>query len=256
MSKRGPINEASARGLFVGGIGTGVGKTHVSRGLTRALFEVGLNVAALKPYETGCEPNALDALALAEACARPELANARGLYRAQLPVAPYAATLAGQAPPPGLDAIVRTTRALMGTAQVTIIEGAGGLFVPLERGRDIADLVRELALPLLLVVSNSLGVLSTTFAAVEAARGRGLDVDAIVLNTLPASSSASPLDSSPPDPSRETNAVILRERLEIPLFELPATDDDFELLAEIARSGLLGWVAERLGVSVSPDPSS
>jgi len=89
-------------GLFVGGTGTGVGKTYVARALARALSrEAGRAVAALKPLETGCDPDPLDALALAGACGRPELAHHRGLYRVPPPLAPYAATLGGLPAPRG-----------------------------------------------------------------------------------------------------------------------------------------------------------
>ncbi|MDD9934512.1 MAG: dethiobiotin synthase, partial [Myxococcales bacterium] len=78
-------------GWFVTGVGTGVGKTYISRGLTRALADSGRSVAAIKPLETGVAPDPLDARALARACGRPELATAPGLYRVAPPLAPHAA---------------------------------------------------------------------------------------------------------------------------------------------------------------------
>jgi dethiobiotin synthetase len=67
------------RVLFISGTGTGVGKTWVTRGLARALVRDGVDAVAIKPIETGCDPAPADAVALARACRRPELASAPGL---------------------------------------------------------------------------------------------------------------------------------------------------------------------------------
>ena len=80
------------RSAFITGVSTAVGKTYLSRGLTRALEQRGRAVCALKPLETGVTNEPSDAVALARACGRPELAQASGLYRHPLPLAPYAAS--------------------------------------------------------------------------------------------------------------------------------------------------------------------
>src|SRR5690606_7338606 len=106
--------------LFISGTGTGVGKTWVTRGLARALVRDGVNAIAIKPIETGCQPEPADAVAIARACGRPELAHAPGLYRARRPLAPWAATLEGEAPA-SLAAIAEATRALCAGAQIALI---------------------------------------------------------------------------------------------------------------------------------------
>lgn len=194
-------------GLFVSGTTTGAGKTTLACALTRALIARGRRVAAIKPLETGVEPVAEDARALAVACGRPELASDPAWYRARLPVSPYAATLAGQ-PPPRLDAIL----ARIGTidAGLVICEGAGGLLVPLDRERTMADLARALGWPVLLVAPDRLGVLSDVLAIHEIAVRRGLEVAAIAL------SATGPVA----DPSAATNAPILAERLGTPVVSI------------------------------------
>lgn len=194
----------SIRGLFVSGTTTGAGKTTITRALAQALVLRGRSVAAIKPLETGVDRVAEDAVALAAACGRPELASDPAWYRARRPASPYAATLEGESPP-RLDAIL----ARIGTLDVELVlcEGAGGLLVPLDRERTMADLARALGLPLLLVAPDRLGVLSDVLSIHEAAEHRGLAVAAIALSAT----------TPEPDSSTGTNLRILSERLPVPV---------------------------------------
>ena len=214
------------RVLFISGTGTGVGKTWVTRGLARALVRQGDNVAALKPIETGCDPEPADARAIARACGRPELASGAGLYRARPPLAPWAATLEGE-PPASLPSIVAATRALSGSADIALIEGAGGLLVPLDATADMADLALALEAELVLVGEDRLGVLSHVLSAVAAAHARSLSVRAVILTR-----------HSEADASRSTNARILKERLGCPVVPFPSAPDDDEALADAASEAL------------------
>ena len=212
-------------GLFISATGTDVGKTWVTRGLCLALRREGRRVCALKPYETGCAPDPADALALARASAQPALASAPGLYRAPAPLSPRAATLEGHPPPPRLDDLMSTVHALAQDSDVLLVEGAGGLLVPLGRDHTMADLATRLALPILLVARDGLGVLSHTLTACESAERRDLRVASVVLcrHGHPASGC---------EPSQATNAAVLAERLPYPVRLLPPTEDDDEALAD------------------------
>jgi dethiobiotin synthetase len=111
------------------------------------------------------------------------------------------------------------------------VEGAGGLLTPLDATRDFADLARALALPVILVARDQLGVLSHTLTCAESARARGLHLLAVIL-------SRHPQDES--DLSRATNARILEERLQLPVRVFPSCPDDDPALARTAeRAGLL-----------------
>ncbi|HEX6239279.1 MAG TPA: dethiobiotin synthase, partial [Polyangiales bacterium] len=115
-------------------------------------------------------------------------------------------------------------------AELTLVEGAGGLLVPLDRHVTMAELAAALGLPVLLVAPNALGVLSTVLCAAESARERSLEIRAVVLVDA----------EGPEDPSVHTNARILDERLGTPVFEFPRTPDSDEALANAAiTSGLL-----------------
>ncbi len=197
----------------------------MSRGLARAARDRGLRVAALKPYETGCAPRALDARALAAAAGDPTLADAKGLYRATPPLSPWAATLAGETAPPDIEALAATLRARMAGADFALVEGAGGLLVPVDETHDVADLAVALAMPILLVAQNGLGVLSHTLTALEAAEARSLAVRAVVLT---------PTDK--PDESARRNRQILAARSTAPVLEVAAARDDDEALAHVVES--------------------
>lgn len=218
-------------GLFITATGTGVGKTFVTRGIARAMLRRGHSVAALKPLETGCEPSPQDALALARACNQPRLAHAPGLYRAQPPLAPYAATLCGEAAPPDPETLAETCRALAAPFDFLLVEGAGGLLVPLDAHRDFADLAATLRLPLVLVAPDALGVLSHVLTAHQAASARDLQLHACVLVAS---------TTTQDDPSPASNARILSERLPCPVLRFPRASDDDDALADATeRAGLL-----------------
>lgn len=223
------------KGFFVSGTNTGVGKTFVTRALAAALRANGRRVAALKPIETGvADGMARDAEALARASGRPELAEARGFYRSPLPLSPYAVALEGGTPAPSVRSLVDAIHLAARGSDLTLVEGAGGLFVPIERRETIAGLVAALGMPLLLVAPNTLGVLSVAFSTVECARTRGIELRALVLVDA---------GDSVDDPSVRTNARILDERLGVPVFEFPHTADSDEALAIAATSsGLLDAV--------------
>lgn len=202
--------------LFVTGTGTEVGKTFVSVALLKEWRRRGLQPAGVKPFETGCAPTAADAEALARACGRPELASLPGLYRARLPAAPYAATLAGE-PPPAWETILQTLRAL--PHRPLLVEGAGGPLVPIDETRLLIDLAHELRAGVLLVAADQLGVLSHTLAAAEAIAARATLRAVLLTRPTPA-----------PDPSKRTNAHILQQRLPVPLFTLAHRSTDVRAL--------------------------
>lgn len=213
--------------LFVSGTGTNVGKTLVGRGLARAATRASHRTAALKPIETGCDPHPLDAIALAKACGHPSLAFAPGFYRARAALAPYAATLGGEAPPPSLEHLVDSVHQAADTFHVKLVEGAGGLFTPIDEVHRIADLVGALGIPLLLVARDELGSLSQVIAAHLAGASVGVRATAVVLTHA--------------GERFPQNAEILRTHLgrSVPVFSFDISHADDDALAnECEREGL------------------
>ena len=207
------------KGYFVTGTGTGEGKTFVTRGLARHARRLGVDVAALKPIETGVAPDPLDAIAIARAAGRPELAHLPGLYRVPPPVAPFTATLRGEPPVPPNAALREGVLGV--TADLLLVEGAGGVLVPLDQERSVADLTANLGPPAILVARNALGVMSHTRAAFEALSHRAIPVAAVVLT-----------EHGPSDESQRDNLSVLAALLPAPVVRVPRAADDDDALGD------------------------
>jgi dethiobiotin synthetase len=174
--------------LFVTGTDTGVGKTRVACALIAAWRRAGRRVGALKPIETGCAgPEASLRAADGELLARAaELDPALVCpVRFAAPASPdAAASLAGRA----IDwsRIEAAIARLAETCDAIVVEGAGGLLVPIDAEHDMADLAAAIGGPVLVVARSSLGTVNHTLLTLEAAARRGLAVAGVVLNRLAA----------------------------------------------------------------------
>jgi dethiobiotin synthetase len=200
------------RGILVAGTDTGIGKTFVASALCRSLRRRGLPVVGLKPFETGCQPEAQDAAAL-EAEARSGLPlDLRCPVRYRAPLAPAAA-----AEREGIKGTLNDALEAIATAsqdRIAVVELAGGLFVPVDRKHTNLDLAMALKLPVLLVGRNALGTLNHTTLSVEALQRRRLEVAALVLSR----------GNLPADPSQATNVRWARELTGVPVvLSLPRT---------------------------------
>jgi len=176
-------------GYFVTGTDTGVGKTHVTAALARAARNLGKKVFAHKPVESGCEAIdghlfGADMEALAKAAGDWQQGDLRGIYRLRSPVAPYVAAVED-----GIEIdfakIKRTVEDGAAQAEVTLVEGAGGWRVPLTGSQDIADLARDLGLPVVIVCRGTLGTINHSLLTIEAVERDGCRVGAVVLSKRP-----------------------------------------------------------------------
>ena len=187
---------SAPRGFFVTGTDTGVGKTVVACALVRGLVERGIDVGAMKPVETGVGPEGpLDALALqAEAGGADPLEDVCP-QRFALPAAP---TVAARAEGRSVElwAVKVAYERLRARHDCVIAEGAGGLLVPATEELSMADLARELDLPLVLVARGALGTINHTLLTLEAAVARGLPVAGVVVSH--AGGELSPADAANP----------------------------------------------------------
>jgi len=203
--------------LFVTGTDTGVGKTVTSAWLCLRARSAGLDVAYVKPVQTGLPPGerGSDADHVAGTARVPVFE----LQRFAQPLAPaVAAELEGITI--DLDHLAGSIVTLAQDRDVLIVEGAGGLLVPIAGDRTMADLAKMLAAPLVVVARTGLGTLNHTALTLEAARLRELAVDRIVVADWP----------STPSRTEETNRVRLEgmhHRVEL----LPHLDDLSEMRA-------------------------
>jgi dethiobiotin synthetase len=173
-------------GLFVTGTDTGVGKTYVSMGIATALTCRGVDVGVMKPAETGCSLRdgrliPRDALRMMKsACVKDPLSLVNP-YRFRKPLAPaVAADLEGKTINPAK--IINVFQLLSDRHDFMIVEGAGGIMVPLAGTYTYLDLAKKMDLPVLIVARPGLGTINHTMLTIEALKGRRIEIAGIVIN--------------------------------------------------------------------------
>ncbi len=220
-----------ARGAFVAGTGTEVGKTIVAAVLAHTLAAEGRRVHVFKPAVTGLAELRTDGPISGEMgpfSARRQLADhellrlASGSRQSDAEIAPYrydppasphlAAQLAGGEVKP--ERLREAARAAAAGADFLVCEGVGGLLVPLSLDYSVRDLAADLGYPLVVVSPPGLGTINHTLLTIDSARAAGLEVAAVVLNPWPAEPSAIERDN------RRTVAALRN----VPVLTLPPLD--------------------------------
>lgn len=211
--------------IGVTGTDTGVGKTVVSCALAAGLRRAGLRVAALKPVETGVafDDPARDGARLSRAAGDILPLVETAPITLPDPVAPLVAARAcGR--PIDIGFLDDVVRAAASKADALIVEGAGGLLVPVTQSLAYDDLFERWRLEVVLIAANRLGVINHTRLTLAHLRRRGLTLRALVLNQL---------DTSP-DRSARDNAALLAEVEGVHVIETQRLDsaDDFVSLSD------------------------
>ena len=180
----------TARGIFITGTDTGVGKTVVACGLVRALRKAGARVSVMKPVASGSlrTPDGLrnaDALALMEAAGLDDrtLYAQVNPYCFEPPISPHIAAEAVKITV-DVDRIRQGFEGLAASADWMVVEGAGGWLAPLNERESMADLAGALALPALLVVGLKLGCLNHAQLTRLAVRARGVPLAGWVASAI------------------------------------------------------------------------
>ncbi len=179
--------DKAIKGFFITGTDTGVGKTVVTAGIALTLRQMGISVVVMKPIESGCKklkngklmPG--DALFHAKMLALNEPIDTICPVRLHHPLAPMAAAELENVKILESDWLPEY-RELSGRYQIVLIEGAGGLMVPIRRKYLFSDMAAELGLPVILVASTGLGTINHTLLSLEHARNRGLKMLGILFN--------------------------------------------------------------------------
>jgi len=203
---------------FVIGTDTNVGKTYVASALLRHFVSSGKRAVGMKPVASGCELSAHgiwqgqlvndDVVALYEAGNVPAALELINPYHFVPAIAPHiAAEKAGVEI--DIDLIVRSYHTLAEMADVVVVEGAGGFFVPVSDLQTLADLAVKLKLPIMLVVGMRLGCINHALLTVEAIRARGLTLAGWVANRI-----------DPDMPMFDENLASLRQRIEAPCLSM------------------------------------
>lgn len=172
-------------GIFITGTDTDVGKTVVAAGLALVLRERGIKVGIMKPVATGCygpEERLIssDAAFLMEA-AENEFPPLHSPVRLRNPLSPNVAAML-EKKEIRIDRILKSYHELQRHYDFLIVEGIGGLLVPLKKDYYVANLVRDMKLPLVIVSYAGLGAINHTMLTIDAATIRGLEIKGVIFN--------------------------------------------------------------------------
>lgn len=176
----------SARGLFITATDTGVGKTIITATLAYHLVQQGRKVAVFKPIATDCilKNHTLvspDAQFLAHCSGTGQSLDQITPICYTQPLAPLvAAQISDQ--PIDWDKICRVYRDLVDKYDYLLVEGIGGIRVPLEANYQVIDLIADMGLETLIVARADLGTINHTLLTVEACRVRNLPIAGIIIN--------------------------------------------------------------------------
>ena len=225
--KRGESHtRARTSDFLVTGTDTGVGKTVVAAALVVALRARGRRAIGFKPVETGVEPGAVSDSALLERASESGGALAKPLLSLHEALAPAVAADRSGVTASG-PLIEGRARALQQRFDAVVVEGAGGVGVPLAWGYTALDLASALGLSAVVVARPGLGTLNHVWLTVEALRARGVPVTAVVLNGV----------SPNPDLAEQTNPAALARMLpDVRCLTLPRQDsrDPWEVASRLA----------------------
>jgi dethiobiotin synthetase len=205
------------RGVFVTGTDTEVGKSVVAAAIAAAAVARGMSIAVYKPVVTGLDeapgawPRDHELLAsVANAGQSPEDVAP---YRFGPAVSPHlAAELAGQTVDP--ERLLGAARAQAERADALVVEGVGGLLVPLAHDYLVRDFAGELSLPVVIAARPGLGTISHSLLTIEASRAVALRIQAVVLTPWP----------DDPDEMLRSNMETIERFGEVPVIGLGRTD--------------------------------
>ena len=201
---------------FVTATGTGIGKTFITAGLVRHLREQGRRVEAFKPVVSGFDaalPGLSDPAILLAASRRSSNIDEIARISPWRFAAALSPDMAAREEGRAIDfaELVSFSKNALSAAETVLIEGVGGIMVPLDQGHTTLDWMAELGLPLILVAGSYLGSISHALSAVDVLRNRQLDLRAIVVDESKGS----------PVVLKDNAAAIARFAAPIPVIALP-----------------------------------
>jgi len=173
-------------GYFITGTDTDVGKTVVTACLAILFKSHGVDVGVMKPIETGVDPECgsaanSDAKFLMEITGNTDLEEEVCPCRLKIPASPYqAAQMAGIKIQ--TSTLLEKFKVLQSRHDMMLVEGVGGLLVPITPGYDVSDLALETKLPLIIVSRLRIGTLNHTLLTINAAKQKGLKIKGFILN--------------------------------------------------------------------------
>jgi dethiobiotin synthetase len=218
------LNLPKANGLFITGTDTGVGKTLVAGGIAKILSQAGYTVGVFKPVATGCKHHheglvSTDAefLRYWSGCDfELSVINPVGF------VTPAAPVVCEEFERRNVDfaAIQTAYGSICEASDFVIVEGIGGIRVPVSGGVDVLELAKEFSLPVVIVARPYLGTINHTLLTIDALRTAGLDVAGVVISGYEAASATF---------AEETAADVIAEYGDVDILAIVPQDEDSDV---------------------------
>ena len=201
-------------GIFITGTDTGVGKTFIAGALAHGLRSDGIDVGVMKPIETGCGSKLIpaDAVYLKKSANVNDPLDTIVPYRFKVALAPWPASIK-ERKKITLKKILSAYEQLRAQHAFMIVEGVGGLLVPITKQLDVVDLILAMHLPVLLVARSGLGTLNHTRLTIEYGKHRGISFVGIILNQAKPSQGTLPFQTI----ADKTNPKILARKTDVPI---------------------------------------
>jgi len=167
-------------GIFITGTDTGCGKTYVTALLAKYLIDQGINVGVMKPISTG--PKAEDdALYLKRALKLKDPLSLINPIHLKYPLAPLPAAKIENRNLK-IETIFKAYKQLSKHQSLMIVEGIGGVLVPIKKNYFVADLIKDFDLPAIIVAKAGLGTINHTLLTIEALKSRKIEIAGVIIN--------------------------------------------------------------------------
>lgn len=172
--------------IFVTGTDTDVGKTVITAGLAAVMQSLGYKAGVYKPFQTGAEEKNgfLYSPDLAYVKHVDNYIETRSTYLFETPAAPYVSALA-EGVQVNLTNITHDFQSIKQNCEVVLVEGAGGLMVPVYSGKTMADIAKLIETPILIIARPDLGTINHTLLTINYAKSIGLDIAGVIINKFP-----------------------------------------------------------------------
>ncbi|HBU69424.1 MAG TPA: dethiobiotin synthase [Elusimicrobia bacterium] len=193
------------KGVFVTATDTGVGKTYFACALAEALKKNGCDIGVMKPFCSGVRSDVTKLIKAAGVKDKVDEVNPE-FFRS--PLAPLAAARL-ERKTIGMPAVLKKFAGLSQKHDFMIVEGAGGLEVPIKNNYTVVNLIRDFKLPVIVVARAGLGTINHSVLSVKRLRSEGIRVSGIVLS-----------GRSKDSPAERTNPAIVARMTKLPVVEL------------------------------------
>lgn len=191
-------------GIFITGTDTGIGKTYITLLLAKYFISQGINIGIMKPIACGPQKEN-DALYLKKHLKLSDPFELINPIRLKLPLAPYASAIETKSKI-DLKLIFRAYKKLQSLHKLILVEGVGGVLVPITKSYFVADMIKDFGLPTIIVARAGLGTINHTLLTIEALKKRKVSIFGIIMNGF-----------KDKELSEKTNVKIIEELSKIPV---------------------------------------